>query len=280
MALDGVGKPGIVPPVITIAGDPGAGKTTLGALFPLPLFIQAEEISSVFDTWPEELKPDCMPPIKDSNKALKHSPRAMLKQQLDQIGREPAGSLPYATLVIDSASSWNAMIEQELCDDENKLTVAACAGGFNRGYNVIAAWHQEMFGIAKRVARKHNMALVFLSHTGIRKQKLKPDADEHTVWDLMMCDAAAEVYRRLSDAVLFLKSEEYVRGVEKDDKKGTTTRAGKVIQTGKRFLVTGSQGHQGFTNAKNRMDLDAKIPVNMGENPLLELIPYFAMQNA
>lgn len=276
-----VSKPGIVPPVIAIIGDPGAGKSTLAATFApgQTLWIQAEELSTVMDNWEDWMKPDCFPVIPESNIALKHSPRDTLMGQLDKIGREPAGSLPYNVLVIDSVSTWNSLIEQELCDIESKATVAACAGGFNRGYNVIASWHQKMIDRAKRVARKHDMALVFVGHASIRKQKIKPDADEHTVWDLMMGDASAECYRRLCDALLYLKTEEFIRGTEKDDKKGTTTRAGKVIQTGKRYLVTGSTGNQGFSNAKNRMDLDARIPVPLGENPLVELIPWFVQKN-
>jgi hypothetical protein len=47
------------------------------------------------------------------------------------------------------------------------------------------------------------------------------------------------------------------------------------MQTGQRVLVTSGDGRVGFVNAKNRYQLDAEIQVNEGENPLLDLIPYF-----
>ena len=56
MDLSQLTKPLSKPPQITIVAAPGAGKTSLGALFPNPVFIQAEEGMSVFETWPEELR--------------------------------------------------------------------------------------------------------------------------------------------------------------------------------------------------------------------------------
>ena len=42
-------KPKPQPPVITIVGMPGGGKTTLGGLFPDPVFIQAENSETIFE---------------------------------------------------------------------------------------------------------------------------------------------------------------------------------------------------------------------------------------
>ena len=57
MNLSELKKPEPQPPIITIVGIPGVGKTSLGALFPSPIFIQAEEGSTVFDAWDDDVKP-------------------------------------------------------------------------------------------------------------------------------------------------------------------------------------------------------------------------------
>jgi CO dehydrogenase nickel-insertion accessory protein CooC1 len=64
MSLSMIQKPKPVAPIITLVGTPGVGKTTLAALFPNPVFIQAEEITGVFDDWDDEKKPDSFPVLK------------------------------------------------------------------------------------------------------------------------------------------------------------------------------------------------------------------------
>ena len=48
--LDQIKKATPQAPVITIVGFAGAGKSTLAGLFPSPIFIQAENATSVFET--------------------------------------------------------------------------------------------------------------------------------------------------------------------------------------------------------------------------------------
>ena len=44
-------------PVITVVGFAGSGKSSLAGLFPSPIFIQAENATSVFETVSDELQP-------------------------------------------------------------------------------------------------------------------------------------------------------------------------------------------------------------------------------
>ncbi|WKV24421.1 Sak4-like ssDNA annealing protein [Enterobacter phage ST22] len=274
--LDGMSKPGLTAPVIVIAGPPGAGKSTLGALFPMPLFIQAEELSSVFDDWAEEDKPHTLPILPAHDLALKKSPYDTIMKQLDQIGRANTAELrqQVRTLVIDSTSVLNALLEVEIVEKDGSDSMGNACGGFHKAYEVAAGMHTKIIERAKRVCRKHNMALIFLGHTIARKMRNRPDAEEYSVWTLDMGEKAAQVYYRLSDAVLFLTVEEFVRGGE-TSKKGITTKSGKIISTGQRIIVTCPEGKQGFSNAKNRMNLDALIKVPADSNPLLDLIPFY-----
>lgn len=265
-------KPSARPPVLVIGGIAGSGKSTLAALFPAPIWIQAEEASGTFDTWPEEMQPDCLPLLPSANKGKNISTYKTIKGQLEMIR---VSEHSFLTCVIDSASVLNKMLEEELCDKEDKDDVAACAGGFHRGFNVVARMHGEIIKAAKRLRTERGMAVIFTSHVTERKIRNKPDAEEHTIWDLDMGAASAQMYTDLCDAVCFLRIEEFIKGRETNNK-GQVVKMGKSISTGKRVLVTTSEGNQGFAKAKNRFGFDPKIEIPMGENPLLELIPYYA----
>lgn len=265
-------KPSKKPPIIVIGGVAGAGKSTLAAMFPAPVWIQAEEATGTFDTWPEQLQPDMLPLLPTADKGKAISTYKTIKAQIELIRTSEHA---FETCVIDSASVLNKMLEEELCDKEDKDDIAACAGGFHRGFNVVARMHGEIIRQLKRLRSERGMAIVFTSHVTDRKIRNKPDAEEHTIWDLDMGAASAQMYLDLCDAVCFLRIEEFIRGRETNNK-GQVTKLGKSVSTGKRVLVTTSEGNQGFAKAKNRFNFPPKIEIPTGANPLLELIPYYA----
>lgn len=116
-----------------------------------------------------------------------------------------------------------------------------------------------------------------MAHTGLQRIKNRPDVDEYVVYSLDMHEKSVSVYANLSDAVIYIKKEEFVQGT-KQDKKGNTTKFGKMVSTGERVLVTSGDGLVGFVNAKNRYKMPVEIPLKEGENPLLEYIPFFNVE--
>lgn len=274
MDLTSLTKPLSKPPIITIVGTPGVGKSTLGALFPNPIFIQAEEGSSVFDSWPEEDKPTVFPVLPRANAKEKISTLEALKDQLRALIKQDHD---FKTLVLDSVTSLHNLFEHEVADAYGVDNVADAAGGFHKGYLVVKEYHQEIKSACDYLRDKKGMTIVFLAHAGVEKVKNRPDADEYSVYSLDMNKQSVSVYVALVDAVLYLRQEEFVKGTQ-TDKKGVTTKFGKVVQTGERILVTSGDGRIGFVNAKSRYPMDAEVPVPIGENPLLKLIPYFAKQ--
>lgn len=272
MDLTSLTKPLSKPPIITIVGTPGVGKSTLGALFPNPIFIQAEEGSSVFDSWAEEDKPTVFPVLPRANAKEKISTLEALKDQLRALIKQDHD---FKTLVLDSVTSLHNLFEHEVADAYGVDNVADAAGGFHKGYLVVKEYHQEIKSACDYLRDKKGMTIVFLAHAGVEKVKNRPDADEYSVYSLDMNKQSVSVYVALVDAVLYLRQEEFVKGVQ-TDRKGVTTKFGKVVQTGERILVTSGDGRVGFVNAKSRYPMDAEVPVPIGENPLLKLIPYFS----
>jgi len=271
MDLSQLTKPLSKPPQITVVAAPGAGKTTLGALFPSPIFVQAEEGMSVFESWAEEDRPVVFPPLPRSSKKDKVSTKAALLDQLRSLATQEH---EFKTLVIDSVTSLHSLFEHEVCEDYEVDNVAAAAGGFAKGYLVVKEMHAEIKTACDYLRNKRGMTIIFLAHIGVQRMKNRPDAEEYTVYSLDMHKDSISVYVSLVDAVLYLRQEEFVKGVV-TDRKGVTTKAGKIVQTGDRILITSGDGRVGYVNAKNRYSLDSEIPVPLGTNPLVDMINFF-----
>lgn len=271
-----ISKPKSEPPIITIIGTPGVGKTSLGALFPSPIFIQAEKAGTVFESWDQDAAPDMFHALPRPDVARNISTLDAIKEQVVYLGKEDHG---YKTLVIDSITSLHKMFETEVCQRYNVDNIADAAGGFHKGYLVVSEMHGKLKAWCERLREVKGMSVVFLAHCGIQRMKNNPDTDEYAVFTLDMHKESIHHYVNLVDAALYLRNEEFVKEVTKD-KKGKVTRYGKIVQTGQRALITCGDGKVGYINAKNRYNLDPEINVNQGENPLIELISFYRGVNS
>lgn len=267
----------IKPPILTIPGFPGAGKTSLAGLFPKPAFIQAEDSQTVFENLPDDQQPFFMPSLPSANKKKNISTKQILMDQLREFATEDH---PYQTLIIDTATSLNDLFEHEIVEFENTeqkpiLSVQDAAGGFQKAYDVIAGWHQEIIGACNTIRQRKNMGIVFLAHTGDRKIKNSPElSGEYNVYGLKMHQKSEKIYVSLSDAVIYLKQAETATG-HAIDKKGNTVKRGRIRMSEDRILITSSDGTVGYVSAKNRYDMPQEIGVPKGTNPILQYIPFY-----
>ena len=269
-------KPGVKPPMITIVGAPGTGKTTLGALFPSAVLLPTEDGTTVFENWDDEVQPAVLPRLpkaqKDGAGNITKSTKDTLNAILDELMATDHG---FKTLVIDSITTLARMLEHEIALRDGVGTVADAAGGFHKGYVETASWHADLVYKCEQLRAVKNMAVVFLAHTGVKKIRNRPDAAaDYAVYSLDMDNQALSVYVSQSDAVLYLAKEEFVTGQDVN-KKGQTVKMGRVQQTGNRFLVTTGDGQVGYVNAKNRYGMPAEIDVPHGQNPILQYIKFY-----
>lgn len=274
--LQAVKKPVAKPPMITIVGTPGTGKTTLGALFPQAIIMPTEDGTSVFENWADEVQPDVLPRLpkaqKDAAGNMARSPRITALAMLDEL---ISSDHNYKTLVVDSITTMAALFEDEISIRDNVGNVAAAAGGFHNGYKEVGSWHADFVYKCEQLRAVKGMAIVFLAHTGIKKIRNRPDAAaDYSVFSLAMDAQALSVYVAQSDAVLYLTKEEFVSGQE-TNRKGQTTKYGRVQQTGIRKLITTGDGQVGYINAKNRYGMPAEMDVPHGENPITPFIKFY-----
>jgi len=274
--LSRASKPKAKPPLITIVGSPGTGKTTLGALFPKAIILPTEDGTAVFENWDDDAQPDVLPRLpksaKDEAGNMVRSTRAALFELLDELMREQHD---YQTLVIDSVTTLDTLFGAEIALRDGVGTVADAAGGFHKGFAAVASWHAEFIYTCEQLRAVKGMAVVFLAHTGIKKIRNRPDAAaDYSVFSLDMDAQALAPYVSQSDAVLYLKKEEFVVGSDQN-RKGQTTKYGRVTQTGDRKLITTGDGQVGYINAKNRYGMPAEIDVPYGTNPITQFIKFY-----
>ena len=259
-------------PVLTVVGFPGVGKSTLGATFPAPIFVQAENATSVFETMEESQQPAFFPELPAANAKRQTRPSAVILEQLRELVTEEHA---FKTVVIDAVTTLDMLFQAEVIafDGNGADNIGEAAGGFGKGYLAVANLHAKVRNACEHL-RRRGITVVFLAHSGISKVKNRPDVEPYSTWSLDMHEASRRVYVNTSDAVLYLKSKEFVMGSDKD-KKGNVKSYGKMTNTGERVLIAASEGTVGYVDAKNRYQLPQEMEVTQGENPVLEYIPFF-----
>lgn len=272
--LSQLSKPVPQAPVLTIVGFAGSGKSTLAGTFPQPVFVQCENASTVFEHWTQEAQPGLLPIVPAANVKKGIKPSEIILAQLRELA---TAEHPFKTVVIDSITAMNGLLEAEIVafdSNANCTSIGDAAGGYNKGYLVLAGLHSQIRNACEHLRRK-GMTIVFLAHTGVVKMKNRPDGQEYVAYSLDMHEKSRAIYVSSSDVVAYVKARELITGHE-ENKKGQTTKFGKVTNTGERVLITSSDGTIGYIDAKTRYDMDSEIDLPKGENPFLTAIPFFS----
>ncbi len=208
ISLASLQRPGARPIITTIVGEGGVGKTTLASLWPDPVFI----------------------PVEDGLVSIAHRqdiatfPQARSSQDvLDAIAALGQEEHSFKTLVIDSITQLNHLIEQEIiaADPKQPKSINQAMGGYGAGHAAVADRHAQIREACGWLLAEKNMHIVFIAHADTETIEL-PDQEPYMRYTIRMNKRSVAHYSDNVDIVAYLKLKTFVSGTG-ERKKATTT---------------------------------------------------------
>jgi len=249
MAIDlkSLSKPkGQRPIIATLFGEGGMGKTTLGALFPGPVFIRTEDGTASLA----------------GNEGVALFPIATkvsdVFEAIEALAREPH---EYKTLVLDSITQLATMIEAEIvAADPKAKSINQAGGGYGAGYNAASDMHRRVREWAGALAYDKGMNIVFIAHADTETLDL-PDFDPYARYTIRMHKKSIPHYTDNVDLVGLIRLKTYLTG--SGDKK-------RAVSTAEREIICHPQAS---SVTKNRFGIDKPIPFTFdGGNPFKDFV--------
>jgi hypothetical protein len=245
--LASISKPAPRPPIITVVGEAGTGKSSFAATFPKPIFIRAEDgvgrISRKIDA------PDAFPPVGNGDE---------LFEQLIALATEDHD---YSTLVIDSVSKLEEIFTRDILEKDGRAkTLSTAFGGYGAGYQALAAMHGRVRKAAGVLNTKKHMAIIFIAHADLETMRL-PDTDDFQRHSLRLSSKSIAPYVDDVDVVGFVRLAAALRGDDGERK--------KVVSTGDREFVCHATA---ASVSKNGLGIIEPLPFIEGANPLADAL--------
>lgn len=235
-------------PVITIFSDAGYGKTSMGALFPSPIFLTAEKGLQAI---PQHRRPKAFPNVEESAQIWEYLTLLMTQEH------------SFQTLVIDTVTSIDALFRADILKGDKAETMNRAAGGYGGGYDLLAGLHYKLRKYCERLRSQLGMGIVFLSHATVAKLD-PPDSESYTKYTVPLHEKSRHPYINDADVVAFIQLKKLVKS---DD-----GRPGKARDFGIREVVC----HAVASNdSKNRFGITEAIEYVDGLNPFATAIPYY-----
>lgn len=244
-----VSSSGVTPMICTIIGDAGCAKTSLGALFPKPLFIRLE---------------DGTKSLKNKDAVMQTPVLNVSADVLSWLSEIYHTDSPVRSIIFDSVTKLNSIIEDEVLasDTKNAKSINTAMGGYGAGHNAVAAIHRAIKQWCDIIARDKGINIVFIAHSKIETLD-SPDLDAYSRYGLKMNKASYSAYIDDVDMVAQLKLSTFVmKGKSELDKSKAKTTGGITITT--QALPS--------SPTKNRYGITADINFKEGVFPFQSII--------
>lgn len=245
----------ILPPRIVFFGPEGIGKTTFAASCPKPIFIKTEEGSGKLDFARITFKNSW---DQDGRSERREVAEELLEVQ-DAIQAIADEDHDFKTLVIDSVTGLERLIQRDLCERFNEKDIHGATKGsnfsFEKGYRVAAEEMNKFLETLTYISEQRKMMIVLIAHSAVTKFK-SPDTDDFDYYELAVEKKyCAEVVKKWADAIFFANFERPILAVEQNFGQKKAKAKAQVDEL-RRFMFTEKRPAH---TAKNRYDLPYEI---------------------
>jgi hypothetical protein len=193
------------PPRILLHADHGIGKSSLAAAAPDALFIQTED---GLDSIEANAFPLC----------------ASYNMMLDQLGQVLTEDHTYKTLVIDSLDWTETLINQHVCEQGGKRSLADFSYG--AGFQATLEAFGEIITALNAIRARKGMIIILTAHSQIKTYN-NPLGSDYDMHKIKLREKNAELFLEWCDLVGFMHFQTYIKSDDK--KKGGFSDRTKVI---------------------------------------------------
>lgn len=234
------------PIIATLVAEGGMGKTSLAASFPSPVFIRTEDGTASL-TGRDDV---ALFPLAQSSQDVR-----------DAITSLATEDHPFQTLVLDSVSQLNTIIEAEIvASDPKAKSINQAMGGYGAGHSAVSEKHREIREWCGALSAQRGMNIVFIAHADSETLEL-PDSDPYTRYTIRMHKKSVSHYSDNVDLVAFIKLKTFTTGDA--ERKRAHSDGSRII------TCYPTPSHI----SKNRFGIDKDIPYAKGDNPFALYVP-------
>lgn len=205
-------------PRMILSGVPKIGKSTFAAGSDDPIFIPIKQEEGIDDLDVAKF------PVCKSFQDLLECLRVLYKEDHD-----------YKTVVIDSASTLEPLIWEEVCQENNAPSIEKVLGGFGKGYTeALSKWRLLMDALDALRSEK-NMASILIGHV-IVKVFNDPLGDSYDQYRFDINDKASSALYKWADCIGFANTKTATKS--EDVGFGNAKKKAVDAGMGQRFLFT------------------------------------------
>lgn len=221
------------PPIVTVYGGPGVGKTTFAAGAPGAVFVRTEDGLG-------NLEADAFP-VATSYAEVIEALRVLSTEQHD-----------FRWLVLDSLSALEPLIWSEVAKTHGKTSIEDL--GFGKGYVVAMDYWRQLFDALTYLANARGMGSILIAHAEVNRYEA-PDVDAYDRAQIKLHKRAFGLVYERADVIGYAAPRVMVR----KEQLGQDKSRNHGISTGERLLHLVERPAY---VAKNRYSLPENLPLS------------------